>query len=209
MATTTAASPSKRRPSQRVAEWLYSRREVAELTGAPLTAVNKVIEQGVVRPRRGRGGQVLLTLDDLVAIAVFDRAAVALPASVKRKVRTWIRNAKPHRARSARRRELPIGSSLLIRVEPELLSVIQDAESYAVGRKRYIERHPGVKSREPVIRGTRLPVRAVAARLAAGDPVESLVEDYPYIDREAFSVAARYARAHPRRGRPPRPWRGR
>jgi Protein of unknown function (DUF433) len=41
---------------------------------------------------------------------------------------------------------------------------------------------------EPVITGTRLPVRAVAERIKRGDTMADLCEDYPDIPRGAFEA---------------------
>jgi uncharacterized protein (DUF433 family) len=56
----------------------------------------------------------------------------------------------------------------------------------------------------PVIKGTRLPVRAIVARRKAGDTVVDLIEDYPYLSPEAIAAAELYAKANPNRGRPAR-----
>lgn len=80
-------------------------------------------------------------------------------------------------------------------------------ESYATPRDRWIEINADIKGGEPVIHGTRIGVRGVAQRLDHGDTIEILTEDYPQIPAEAFQTAHTYARAHPRRGRPTRPWR--
>ena len=42
----------------------------------------------------------------------------------------------------------------------------------------------------------------LAERVADGESDEILDEDFPHIPAEARAVAAKYARTHPRRGRP-------
>lgn len=54
----------------------------------------------------------------------------------------------------------------------------------------------------PVIRGTRVPVYDVAASVAAGHPIERILEAYPSIDAEKIRLAGIYAEANPLRGRP-------
>jgi uncharacterized protein (DUF433 family) len=61
---------------------------------------------------------------------------------------------------------------------------------------------PAILSATPVIKGTRVPVYAVAAKVAAGTPVEQILEDYPSIDKKKIELAAIYAKANPPRGRP-------
>jgi uncharacterized protein (DUF433 family) len=47
----------------------------------------------------------------------------------------------------------------------------------------------------------------VADRVADGDRVDVLKEDYPDIPKQAFETALIYAESHPARGRPRKPWR--
>jgi uncharacterized protein (DUF433 family) len=54
----------------------------------------------------------------------------------------------------------------------------------------------------PVVRGTRIPARSLHARIAGGDSVESIIEDYPYLDNETIEAAVMFAKANPERGRP-------
>jgi uncharacterized protein (DUF433 family) len=185
-------------------EHLIGRREAAELSGATLRAVDKAIEERLIRVRRGR--EVLMTTDELAVFGVLDLAELPLPARAKRSIRRWVVGERPHRRRRAG--ELALSPTLVVRVGPEVRDLVARAERYAAARDRYIEVDPEIKGGEPVIRGTRIGVRAVAARLDAGDSVEELCEDYPDVPRDAFEVARLWARTHPRRGRPVRPWRG-
>ena len=78
-----------------------------------------------------------------------------------------------------------------------------------VNKKRHITSDSEIFGGVPIIKGTRIPVYAVSGRLADGDTVDDLLEDYPEIPREAFVAADIYARTHPERGRPVaagRPW---
>ncbi len=61
---------------------------------------------------------------------------------------------------------------------------------------------PGVMGGAPVIRGTRITAQSVLGRLEGGDSIETVLEDYPYLDRETVEAAALYAKANPPRGRP-------
>jgi uncharacterized protein (DUF433 family) len=54
----------------------------------------------------------------------------------------------------------------------------------------------------PIIRGTRVPVYDVAASVAAGHPMERILSAYPSLNREQVELAALFAEANPRRGRP-------
>jgi uncharacterized protein (DUF433 family) len=71
--------------------------------------------------------------------------------------------------------------------------------------ERFIEVNPDVEGGEPVIRGTRIPVRRLARRIEAGESREVLRAESDYIDPEAFDVALRWARDNPRPARPGMP----
>ncbi len=69
-----------------------------------------------------------------------------------------------------------------------------------------MERNPAVMGGEPVITGTRVLVRTIATLIEMGEKPEVLREEYPHVPEEAYPVAALWAHANPRRGRPVRPW---
>jgi len=59
-----------------------------------------------------------------------------------------------------------------------------------------------ILSGTPVIKGTRVPVYDVAASVAAGISVESILSSYPSLKQEQVELAALFAEANPQRGRP-------
>ncbi len=58
---------------------------------------------------------------------------------------------------------------------------------------------------EPVVRGTRIPVRDVAAAAAAGIPVNEILSSYPGLAAEQVELAVLYASVERPRGKPRRP----
>ena len=62
-----------------------------------------------------------------------------------------------------------------------------------------------LRGSEPVVRGTRVPVRKVAAAVAAGLPVTDILHSYPSLTTEQIELAALYASVEPPRGKPRRP----
>jgi uncharacterized protein (DUF433 family) len=184
---------------------MLTRREAVELVHVPLGALDKAIEQKVVTAHRRRD-RTWLRSEDIGVVVLLQRTAFPLPVTVKRKIKRWVRETEPYRLEHDS--ELAISDALIIRWSSELTEMVQAAESYARLRDQWIETDPSIKGGEPVIRSTRLGVRAVAQRLDHGDTIGTLAEDYPHIPAEAFLTAYTYARAHPRRGRPAKPWRG-
>jgi uncharacterized protein (DUF433 family) len=74
---------------------------------------------------------------------------------------------------------------------------------------REIERNPSVQRGEPVIRETRVTAHTIAELAARGTSVEEILRHYPSLNADQIEAARLYALAHPRRGRPPLPNRGR
>ncbi len=52
---------------------------------------------------------------------------------------------------------------------------------------------PAVCTGKPCIRGLRFPVARLLGLLAAGETRESVLKDYPYLEREDIDEALRYA----------------
>lgn len=185
-------------------EALFSRREAALLAGVPLKTVDKAIEEKIVKARQAGGAGTLLDADDVMTLAVIGRAGLALRSQAKRKIRRWLQEAQPYA--SAKKPELQLSDVVVIRLDPAFRAAFKQLSSYRDGRERFIESNPEIRQGEPVIAGTRLPVRAVAERVKGGEAIDDLIEDYPKIPRRAFEAALIYAQTHPRRGRPARPW---
>jgi uncharacterized protein (DUF433 family) len=56
-----------------------------------------------------------------------------------------------------------------------------------------ITQEPGVMGGKPCIRGMRITVSTILAQIGAGESIEELLEDYPYLEREDVLQAVRYA----------------
>lgn len=183
---------------------MLTRREAVEIAHVPLGALDKAIEQHIVTVHRRRDHSWLRS-DDVGVVALLQKTALPLPITVKRKIRRWVRETEPYRTGNGA--ELHISDALVVRWSSDISETVHAAERYARLREQWIEMNPAIKGGEPVIRGTRIGVRAITQRIDSGDTIATLTEDYPDIPTEAFQTAYTYARAHPRRGRPARPWR--
>jgi uncharacterized protein (DUF433 family) len=85
--------------------------------------------------------------------------------------------------------ELALSEALRVTMTEDVAQTIERAESYARLRDRYVERNPAVMGGEPVITGTRVPVRTIASLIEMGETHEVLREDYPHVPEEAYPVA--------------------
>ena len=74
-------------------------------------------------------------------------------------------------------------------------------ELYRRGRGR-ISRDENVLGGEPVFADTRLAVRHVGGMRLHGEPVERILEDYPYLSADDVEFAALFTAANPPLGRP-------
>jgi uncharacterized protein (DUF433 family) len=178
---------------------LITRREAAELSGTTLGAVNKAIEQKVLRTKL-RKGRMLLAPEDVGALALLAQTRVVLPVAVKRRIVAWARGGPEVNA------ELALDGALIVRMSPEVAEAVKRAERYVQLRERLIEVNPEVCGGEPVITETRVPVRSLARLIELGETREVLREDYAHVPEEAFELAPLWAKANRRQGRPSRPW---
>ena len=56
-----------------------------------------------------------------------------------------------------------------------------------------IESNPKIMVGKPVIRGTRITVELILDKLAAGETVEQILDDYPHLTWEGISAALEFA----------------
>lgn len=195
-----------RKTAKRAPALYLNRREAALLADVSLRSVDKAIEEKVVKPSRAAQRGTLLDRADVLAIALIARAELPLSRPTKKRINEWIHGFPPEEAFNEAR-ELPLSDVLVLRFDTEFSRLANRLRRYLERRERHIESSPGVQGGEPVIAGTRLPVRAIAERMRRGDSIDDLAEDYPGIPRDAFEAARIYAESHPRRGRPAQPWR--
>jgi len=60
-------------------------------------------------------------------------------------------------------------------------------------RKKGIELNPKVCNGKPIIKGTRIPVSVILEQIAEGVSWDSLLANYPELDREDIKTALHYA----------------
>jgi uncharacterized protein (DUF433 family) len=52
---------------------------------------------------------------------------------------------------------------------------------------------PAVMGGKPIVAGTRITVESILEKLAGGDTVEAILEDYPDLTRESVKAAIQFA----------------
>jgi uncharacterized protein (DUF433 family) len=132
------------------------------------------------------------------------RVELQLPLKAKKRLRRWLADLGPEAVGS----EFELSKALRVAMTDDVARALERADEYVRLREHYVEHNRAVMGGEPVIRGTRVPVRTVAALIEAGETREVMREDYPRVPEEAYGVAVIWTHANPRRGRPRRPWDG-
>jgi len=179
---------------------LYTPREAAAVSGVGVKAVNNAIDKHIiraVRPSRKTGGKSALralTVDDLLRLKLWYEVGDIL--SQERRERLF-----------AAIREQPMAKH----VKADNLLIIDVAEArkeIAAGTRdldaaeAMVLRDKAVMGGEPMFKGTRIPVRLIAAMLAEGVDETEILDGYPKLDRRMLALTKIWVAAHPRRGRP-------
>ncbi len=173
---------------------LITRREAEVLGDISPSIINKAVEQKVIPVSRGRN-RSLIDARDLAALAVIKDLPFALPVKSKKALARWMRAATTGE-------EWALSLGIAIRRTDEISRVVDEAIRYTDARDRFVDVNPAILGGEPVVKDTRLPLRTIAGRLAAGDTAEMLAREYPEVDPAVFGFAPVWADANPRRGRP-------
>lgn len=183
----------------------YTPAQAAAVTGLPLLAVHKAIEYRLIRPRVVREGRSLyrmLSKPQVLYLQLEANGLRCLPLATRRQIARAVEQNPTADA-------LPVsegGGALVVQVKTARKQM-EEALRRLIQAQRMIVSDPEIMKGAPVFRGTRIPAYAVADMLAQGAAVGEILEGYPALTREAVGLAPVYAKAFPRRGRPPaRPW---
>ena len=150
----------------------------------PETIVKKAVDQKII-PTRKRGSQSLVEVDDVPVLTMLGLLTeMRLVTKHKRQLRDWLRE-------SSAPAELELTPALVVRRVGEVEQARLRAKRYADLRDQWIVRDPEIKGGEPVIRGSRVGVHTLAARIASGESAAVLAEDLPHVSAPAREVAMR------------------
>jgi uncharacterized protein (DUF433 family) len=174
---------------------LMTANEAASATGVPLRQVHRIIDAGLLdgAVKRRRNAR-LLPRDALVGLRLaHDTADVLTPETRRAVVASLLDRPRRSSIRAA---------AVVVDARPAARAVRSGLKQLARAR------HAVSSSREVlggtvVFKGTRIPVHDIADMLINGDSPAAIVRAYPRLDKERVHLAAIYAAAYPRRGRPP------
>ena len=190
-------------------ERIFTPGEAAVVSGVPVKTVHREIDEGPLKPARKRAGSKrALREEDLFYLAVakgLDTRLVQLTSEGKDKLHDAI--VMYCRKRGPAKRKFPLfGGGLSLDLKRVLEEVRSRLTRLERARKIVVE-DAETRDGEPCIRGTRIGVYEVASMLEQSTSEEEILEGYPSLKREQLELAKIFARAYPRKGRPPgHPW---
>lgn len=178
---------------------LYTPAEAAVVSGVGVKAVHNAIDKHVVRaakPARGSGKTVRrkLTADEVLRLKLWYKVGDVL-SQERRKMLFQAISEQPEAATVK-------ADDLLIIDVAEARRQIADKTRDLEAAEAMVATGKDVLSGEPVFKGSRIPVRLIAAMLADGAGEDEILEGYPKLDREQLALSQIWTSAHPKRGRP-------
>jgi uncharacterized protein (DUF433 family) len=173
---------------------LMTANEAASITGVPLRQVHRIIDAGLLQGavKRHRHSRLLMRHALVGLKLAHDTADVLTPETRRAVVATLIRRPRQSVIRA---------DVIVVDARPAAIAVRAGLDQLAKAR-RIVSSAPDVLGGMPVFKGTRIPVHDIADMLANGDDPATIVQAYPQLNRDRVGLAAIYATAHPRRGRP-------
>ena len=167
--------------------------EAGYVVGQSSAAINRAVDRGIIKVRLQRRGKSRLRkvgAAELRYLAVANLVEKDLTPTARRKVYEAIRR-------------LPAGMQ---RVDFGVMGfVLTDIDQRIAERLRRLEQVKALVGEtmngDPVLRGTNVPVHAVAA-LARGQTVPEIMEDHPGLTPAQIDAAVEYAGIYPKPGRP-------
>jgi uncharacterized protein (DUF433 family) len=169
--------------------------EAASVTRVPLKQVHRIIDAGLLRGRveRRRGSRVIVGSGLLGLRLAWLTAETLTPMA---------RRAIVERAIANDTASVVSADPLKVDLKP-IAADVKTGLARLRKAKAMVARDPDVLGGQPVFTGTRVPVHDVADMLANRDTPEAIHAAYPQISLDQIRLAADYALAYPRRGRPP------
>lgn len=177
--------------------------EAAWLAELSPKTVNKTIDRGELpNVSRDRG----LAPSDVLYLVIRCSVGEALTADAKRELYEKL-NSLELSSFNVSSCKTPVGGvslaggMLRVNLRPACLKLSKRWRALDNAMSEVVS-DPGIRSGEPVVRGTRVPVYVIADLIQQGADAKEILEDYPVLTASKVRAALAYAQTHPRRGRP-------
>jgi uncharacterized protein (DUF433 family) len=185
---------------------LFTTSEAAAVSGIAARRINRFIDEGPLRNSRRRNRKLsrkdilfLKLLQAFGGVQVFSKSGRAV---LYRAIASYDPSKEPASTDSisgpARLTELLLRDAA-DELEPEISKLTR--------ARQMVVTDADIRGGEPVIKDTRIPVHMIAELLGNGADESEIEQDYR-LSAEQIELAVLYAKAYPKRGRPPKhPWR--
>jgi uncharacterized protein (DUF433 family) len=178
---------------------LYSPAEAAAVTGIAVKAVHNAIDKKIVEPlARESNRRRALTVDDLLRLKLWYGVGTALTAA--RRKRLFEAIAERPAARTVKADDLLIVD--VAEARRQIAARIRDLDEAEAAVHSVKGRYTAIMGGEPVFKGTRIPVRMIAAMLDQDVEEDEILEGCPSLTERMLELSRIWAAAHPSRGRP-------
>ncbi|MGO7169626.1 DUF433 domain-containing protein [Rhizobium leguminosarum] len=172
----------------------YTPAEAAAVSEIAVKAVHNAIDKRILSTRLSRTSGRALTDDDLLRLKLWYGVGSILSAERRKSLFDAI-DQNPH--------------ADTVRADDYLIVDVARAREHLAARGealreagKIIHSVKGVVGGEPVFKGTRVPVRTIAAMKLQGAATDEIVEGYPALTARMVDLAEIWVAAHPARGRP-------
>ena len=170
--------------------------EAASVTRVPLKQVHRIIDAGLLSGRvETRAGARMISGRALVGLRLAHLTADTLTLDARRRI---IGRVLAEPTTNAFQED-----AVTVAVEQIAADIDEGLHSLDLA-KGMVTSDPRTMGGAPCFAGTRIPVHDIADMMANGDTVEALAIAYPQLNIDQIRLAAMYATAYPRRGRPPK-----
>ena len=167
--------------------------EAGYVGGQSSAAINRAIDRGVIKAKLQRRGKSRLRKvgpAELRYLAIASIVEKDLTPAARRRVYEAVRRLPA----DAHRLDLGVMEFKLTDIDQRIADRL-----HRLGQVKALVDED--TNGDPVLRGTNVPVHAVAA-LARGQTVSEIMEDYPGLTPAQVDAAVEYAKVYPRPGRP-------
>lgn len=171
----------------------YTPAEAAALSEIAVKSVHNAIDKRIIEAHFGREGRELSD-EDLLRLKLWYGVGSILSAERRKRLFDTI-DQNPD-AKTVRADEY-----LIVDVARAREQLAARAEALREAEQK-IQAVKGVVGGEPVFKGTRVPVRMIAAMKQQGAGTAEIVDGYPSVTARMVELAEIWTAAHPARGRP-------
>lgn len=183
--------------------------EAAYLSGLSRRDIDRVIDERIMPEPMIPGGSVRMITAVACALARFYfHTAATLTAETRRRIVADVgARLLEHGATSPDKnldlKRLTFDEGAIHVDLASFMRHVMEARKRLAASGKLVTSDTAVLGGEPVFKGTRVPVRQIAAVLAGGASVRQVRAAYPSITDAMIEAAPVWSRTHPARGRPP------